>query len=349
MNQTNSKFYLGIDLNDQYAMISYFNTEMPEPQTASVIAGSEDYLIPLLLAKRKEMGQWYFGEEALKRAKKGELICIDNLLKRAVGAEKILIDGQTYQAQDLLALFLRKIMEIPSKLGNLQNCDKLVITVDKLTKENMKMFWNLLPKLGLNSKQFMVIDHKESFYYFALNQDKTLWIHDIMLYDYDGIQLKYYHLNRNQKTIPQVISIFESKKTDMESDVDKEFSKVVQTSMDNKVVSTVYLVGEGFNENWMKSSLSLLCRGRRVFAGKNLYTKGACYAAKVSGDEENWPFVYMGENEMKFNLSLKVKDKGELSFLNLISAGKNWFESKGECEVIISGAYEIDLDRKSVV
>ena len=47
MNQTNSKFYLGIDLNDHYAMISYFNTEMPEPQTASVIAGSEDYLIPV--------------------------------------------------------------------------------------------------------------------------------------------------------------------------------------------------------------------------------------------------------------------------------------------------------------
>ncbi len=97
MNQTNSKFYLGIDLNDQYAMINYFNTEMPEPQTASVIAGSEDYLIPLLLAKkRKEMGQWYFGAEALKRAKKGELICIDNLLKRAVGAEK-----NTYRWTDI--------------------------------------------------------------------------------------------------------------------------------------------------------------------------------------------------------------------------------------------------------
>ena len=29
--------------------------------------------------------------------------------------------------------------------------------------------------------------------------------------------------------------------------------------------------------------------------------------------------------------------------MNLISAGKNWFESKGECEVILSGAYEIDF------
>ena len=93
-----------------------------------------------------------------------------------------------------------------------------------------------------------------------------------MLYDYDGIQLKYYHLNRNQKTIPQVISIFESKKTDMESDVDKEFSKVVQTSMDNKVVSTVYLVGEGFNENWMKSSLSMLCR-EGVYSPAKIFTQ----------------------------------------------------------------------------
>ncbi len=46
---------------------------------------------------------------------------------------------------------------------------------------------------------------------------------------------------------------------------------------------------------------------------------------------------------MKFNLSLKVHDKGELSFYNLISAGSNWFESKGQCEVIISGSYEVDF------
>jgi hypothetical protein len=51
----------------------------------------------------------------------------------------------------------------------------------------------------------------------------------------------------------------------------------------------------------------------------------------------------MGENEMKFNLSLKVRNKGEVSFYNLISAGKNWFETTGECEVILSGTGEIDF------
>ena len=86
----------------------------------------------------------------------------------------------------------------------------------------------------------------------------------------------------------------------------------------------------------MKNSLNTMCRGRRAFMGKNLFSKGACYAAAVR-DTEDWPYIYMGENEMKFNLSLKVKDKGKVAFFNLISAGRNWFETKGECEVILSG------------
>ena len=51
----------------------------------------------------------------------------------------------------------------------------------------------------------------------------------------------------------------------------------------------------------------------------------------------------MGENEMKFNLSLKVRDRGSLAFHTLISAGKNWFETTGECEVILAGNAEIDF------
>ena len=51
----------------------------------------------------------------------------------------------------------------------------------------------------------------------------------------------------------------------------------------------------------------------------------------------------MGENEMKFNLSLKVRDKGSLAFHTLISAGRNWFETTGECEVILAGSAEIDF------
>ncbi|MBQ3030837.1 MAG: hypothetical protein IJD24_06395 [Agathobacter sp.] len=345
MEARKEQVIVGIDLNDRYAMISYYQLNMREPETVSPIAGSEIYQIPTLLAKRKYLGQWYYGADAKKMAKTSEVICVDSLLKRAVNGESIRVEDETYEAWELLALFLKKVMELPQKLGNVRNCDKLVLSVERLSKENMEVFWKIAPKLGLLPEQFMVIDHKESFYYFALNQPESLWIHDVFLFENDGKNLFYYGLKRNTRTTPQVISIKESIKVpiDDEENKDQAFLQLIQRGFENQIVSTAYLVGDGFEGGWMKDSLTYLCRGRRAFMGNNLYCKGACYAGYVRACVENWKYIYMGENEMKFNLSLKVRDRGELAFYNLISAGKNWFESKGECEVILSGVEGIDF------
>ena len=207
----------------------------------------------------------------------------------------------------------------------------------------MEVFWKIAPKLGLLPEQFMVIDHKESFYYFALSQPESLWIHDVYLFENDGKNIHYYGLKRDTRTTPQVVSIKESIKTPMEEQKDAEFLSLLQKAFENQIITTVYLVGEGFEGGWMKDSLTYICRGRRAFMGNNLYCKGACYAGFVRDHGENWKRIYMGENEMKFNLSLKIRDKGDLSFYTLISAGRNWFETKGECEVILSGSGEIDF------
>ena len=76
--------------------------------------------------------------------------------------------------------------------------------------------------------------------------------------------------------------------------------------------------------------------------GKNLFSKGGCYAA-VAKNSGKWSCIYMGENEVKFNLSIKVRDKGTMAFHTLISAGQNWFETRAECEVILSDTDSIDL------
>ena len=341
--EVKSSYFLGIDLNNKYAMISYYQLNMKEPETVSPIAGSQTYQIPLILAKRKELGQWYYGDNARKMAKNSEVICIDSLLNRALNNETILVEDELYKAEELLALFIKKIVSLPQKLGNPENCDKLVITLDRLTKENMELFWRILPLINLQTEQFMIIDHKESFYYYSLSQEESLWTHDVFLFEAENSNVKYLSLKRDMRTKPQMISIQESSKYSLTDNIDEEFAKIVDTVFDNRLASTIYLVGDGFDGNWMKKSLNILCRGRRVFLGKNLFSKGACYAALVRQNEDNWPFIYMGENEMKFNLSLKVKDKGNLSFYNLISAGRNWFEIKGECELILSDTIEIDF------
>lgn len=344
MGHNGNSYYIGIDLNDSYAMVSYFQQNMKEPETVSTVAGSEEFQIPLVLARRKSIGKWYYGDEARRLSKSGEMVCIDQLLKRALNSEKIVIDDDSFMAEELLALFLKKVMELPSKLGNHSSFDKLVICVDRLTKENVSMFYGMVVRLGINSRQLTVIDRKESFYYFALNQDKSLWLHDVVMFMQENESIFFYSLKRDLRTIPQVVSIDESISYTLDkNDKDKSFLEIINESFKNQIISTVFLVGDTFAEGWMKQSVALSCKGRRVFMGNNLFTKGACYAAATRDKEAEWPFVYMGENEMKFNLSLKVHDKGELSFYNLISAGSNWFESNGQCEVIISGSYEVDF------
>ena len=338
MGHNGNSYYIGIDLNDSYAMVSFFQQNMKEPETVSTVAGSEEFQIPLVLARRKSIGKWYYGDEARRLSKSGEMVCIDQLLKRALNSEKIVIDDDSFMAEELLALFLKKVMELPSKLGNPSSFDRLVICVDRLTKENVSMFYGMAVRLGINSRQLTVIDRKESFYYFALNQDKSLWLHDVVMFMQEKESIFFYSLKRDLRTTPQVVSIDESISYTLDkNDKDKSFLDIINESFKNQIISTVFLVGDTFAEGWMKQSVALLCMGN------NLFTKGACYAAATRDREAEWPFVYMGENEMKFNLSLKVHDKGELSFYNLISAGSNWFESKGQCEVIISGSYEVDF------
>jgi hypothetical protein len=56
-------------------MVSYYQLNMAEPETVSTIAGSEHYQIPTLLAKRRGIGQWYYGDDARKMAKTIEERC----------------------------------------------------------------------------------------------------------------------------------------------------------------------------------------------------------------------------------------------------------------------------------
>ena len=334
---------LGIDLNDRYAMVSYYQLNMKEPETVSTVAGSENFQIPTILARRKHLGQWFYGDEAKKMAKTSEVICVDSLLKRAINGESIRMEEDSYEAWELLAQFLRKVLELPLKLGTVLGIDRVVLSVERLSKEYMEVFWKIAPKLGLLPEQFRVVDHKECFYYFALSQPESLRLHDVYLFDCDGKNLFYYGLRRDTRTTPQLVSIKEGIKNPMDENKDQEFLNILRKAFENQIVSTVYLVGDGFEGGWLKESLTFLCRNRRAFLGNNLYSKGACYAGFVQVHNEHWKWIYMGENEIKFNLSLKVRDRGNIAFHTLISAGRNWFETTGQCEVILAGSAEIDF------
>ena len=94
----------------------------------------------------------------------------------------------------------------------------------------------------------------------------------------------------------------------------------------------------------MKKSTNVLCQGRRVFVGQNIYTKGACYRA-VGGEYKDFYerfFIETKENVL-FDVGISLGDDKD-TFVPIVEGGKQWYNTHGHIEVILD-----DTDRVTLV
>lgn len=329
--------YVGIDLNDRSAMISFYTSGMSEPATISMVTGSEMYQIPLCVTKKKHVGQWFCGEEARRIARNEQMPCVDGLLKKSLGEESVEIEGQVYQARDLLFLFLKKLLGLARQGSGSGLPDYLVFTSENMNHHMRGLFKQFADRFGYPGSHLLLLDYRESFYYYAYSQPEELCRHEVALYYYTSKNLLFWQLHADKKTRPQVVTLKEQAFDAMPTDRDEEFAGLAAATLSGSTCSAVYLIGDGFDGDWMKQSLNVVCRGRRAFMGKNLFSKGACYAAAVREESAAWQYVYLGENEIRRNVSIQVEKDGSMQFYTLIEAGENWYEAGRECEVILYG------------
>ncbi|WP_028243633.1 DUF5716 family protein [Pseudobutyrivibrio ruminis] len=342
MNETKGA-YLGIDINSKNTVLSIYKSNMDEPTTVSTVLGEENYAIPTVLAKRIGMGQWFFGDEAILKARVKEATLIEDLFNRALKNEVVYVENESYQAKDLLVIFFNKLFSIPGPMAAMGEIEKLVICVEKVSLEVMELMNYVASKLNIDSHKLMLIDRNECFYYYALSGKPELFLYQVALFDYSGSNMISVVMDRNQNTRPQLVTLDVVNHGDITENKDEMFDEIIADTFGSRLFSSVYLVGDGFDGDWMKLSLSRLCKGRKVFLGKNLYSKGACYAGFIKDGKRDWPFIFIGDNDLKLNLSIKILDNNVMKFFTLIDAGQSWYDAKGECEVILDGNPEIEF------
>lgn len=341
------KLYIGIDLQEEYAMLSYFYPGMARPATISFIAGSSDYRLPLVMAKRNGINQWVYGPEAKHLAGGGKGVAVDRIYSRALAKESVAVDGRDYDAGELFVLYLKKILSIPNKLDRHREIGYLTVAVREVNNACIELFANVRERLRLEKGQFEMIDYKECFYFYSCNQEEALQNHQVGLFDGGAGRMRWLCLRKESGTKPIVVEIEENdlgEFTSSQEDAQKDLRllSVAKEMFRQKIISTVYFVGEAFEGNWMDEALRFICRGRRAFLGKNLYSVGACFAS-YQKNSPDWPYIYLGESAFKMNISLKVRRKNDLEFFTLVTAGQNWYHGEHSCQVILDGTNAIDL------
>jgi hypothetical protein len=353
---TPRKVIVGYDLCDDFTQISCFSYKTMEPIPISLKEGEDYSPIPTALCVKTDTKQWLFGEEALG-CPAG--ILVDHLLDKVRTEEEVELLGQKFTAISLLEKFLRKTLTLIKNYFPTEQITKLVVTVRNTEPAFVDKIYEALSLLGIEKDRASVISHAGAYLYYALSQDRTLWMNDVGMFDYNEEGLSYYQISLNRRSRPMIAGLKKIDYTEMmdygmltrkESNLAYTFGNIANTALYKQIVSTLYFTGSGFEDGWAEEVFQSLCVGRRVFYGQNLFTKGACYAAKeVSGDRKLNDIILLNDDMITSNLSIRVyRDTGFKEF-PCIEAGETWYEVNQCIEVIPEGEAELEVIVKDIL
>ena len=363
-NTDQKRFVLGYDLGEKVSQISYLASDADMPETLSVLAGSELYNIPTVLCKRRDVNQWFYGKEAVKHIEDGDGIPVDNLLQAAKNGKPVMVGDSEYDPIALLTLFVKRSLALLSMELSMDNVDAIMFTTRSLDHRMVQVLNAVTAALELKTQNIFYQSHEESFYNYMLYQPDELTHHAVIACDYDLETLNVYEMSLNYKTKPVVATIDVKNFDDLKlgadgfpkeatlyhktcERLDDEFLTIMQKICGEKVISTIYLLGDGFRERWTKRSLEFLCRTRRVFQGNNLFSKGATIAARerIRPGGAAGKFVFLGEDKLKSNLGMRLLKCGTEVYCALLDAGVNWYEAQTSLDIIMdqSGILNIEV------
>lgn len=349
---------VGYDLGRQYSQISYCVYGQEEVDTVATVVGTKQYNIPTMLCKRKGVNQWFYGKDAVKNAGEEDMLPVEDILSLARKGETIELDGESYDPVALLTLFLKRSMTLMNFIATIEKIAAIMFTVDELDDRMVEILAQASANLGLRTTHIYFQSHTESFYSFMLHQPSELWNYQAIACEHDGRRLKTYRMECNKRTTPVVVLIEEQiyetlvipDETEEEAIrqdayrlADERFLGILRKICEGRIISSAYLLGDGFQAGWDEQSLQFLCRNRRVFRGNNLFSRGACCGLmeKLEPSEAGVKHVFLGKDKLKSNIGMNVLRRGQESYYALLDAGENWYEVEKECEFLLTGEREI--------
>lgn len=343
-------YALGVDINSRYSQISAYTENDRSPVPISAVLGQDRYEIPTMVAYISDKNMWTYGYEALSLSQAGAATPVDDLLRRAVADETVVINGEEYLCTDLLELFIKKVLGMANTIAPYPIADAVVFCVEFLNNDIIRLLNGIIKNLGINPERTSLMSHDECIHHYMIHQPRDLWQQDVLILDYsaDSLFSKIYYKNLNTKPIICGINNDSFPKSVVDSDED--FLEIVQKLLDGRIVSSVYLIGDDELEKNCPKTIQYIANKRRAFLGRNLYTRGACYASKdkINQNADVNRFLFLGADKVKCNVGLSVNGLNGEEFLELLEAGRNWYDVEVDRKFYLGSTKELRLILKPI-
>lgn len=356
---------VGFDLGNDYSQISYCRADQSMPDTMSLVMGEEQYNIPTILCKMQgndENSAWCVGNEAQKGALLENGILVENLVLLAKNNVSVKVYEEDITADKLLMIFIKKTFAILAAYVRLEDIEAIAFTMHDMNRVLMENVRKAVERLELKNVAIHFLSHEDCFFQYIIHQPSEMWIHDVLLYDYHADGMKSYLLQMNRKTNPVACFIESDTFSQMKPDqmmqnsvdpgsavytqLDAALLEIVTKQCETHNITSVFLLGDSFSKEWCRESLRYMCRGRRVFQGNNLFSKGACYGAreKVYASTLSTSYVYLSDDKLRANIGMTCDRGQEEIYFPILDAGTNWYDAKCEFDVMLTKNNTITLN-----
>ncbi len=223
-----------------------------------------------------------------------------------------------------------------------------------ISEEKRRIWSEALSIAGVDRSRYILMGCEETFAYYAFSGEPAGYTRGVVLYDLSENGLKGCFLQRvsykgftiltenDESTESELIKKAGSGAIPLK-EAENELIAFFKSTLEKNTVSSIYLTGEPFEgADLPEDVLSILGKGgHRIYAGMNLYVKGACIGAiskviraadpfriaglnKTQGTAGNLSVCIMAcRNRISSEISLTVREKGETKRKVIVERGSN--------------------------
>ena len=344
---------VGYELNREGSQICYYDRTLKEPVSLTTKIGTNEYVFPTKLAYREDKREWVYGLEAEYCAARPGGIPVEDFFSSLFSSEPVTVGRMKLLPEQLLSIYLQLSLELLGLADPVKNIAGICFTTRQVSKAFVDNLAKAAEDLGFSRSQYSVADEEECYFFYCFSQKREIWSRKMMLFSFrdGGVSAK--TLNQNLKLRPVVVTAENGDAialSELPAERDQAFYDYAERLMEGGGFSAVFLTGDGFDREWAKKSVAYLCRiCRHVYYGENLFVKGACYAML----ERKEPhlirgYLFMGRHRTQTNIGMELKIQGNPAYYPLISAGTNWYEAGGECELLLDGEEDLKISVRSL-
>ena len=339
-----TEMYLGLDLCRKNLQISYFREDKGEPESIYQLNNTETYQLPNVMFFCTDENKWYVGNNvsSVRFQKNGKII--DDIVSNVGSTNQVVLNGEAYSYDRLLLILLKS--QIEDFLSRTPDAviRRLTITIEEYDAAVFGVLKKLKDEFSLDEKDFHIMSHENAFFQYVMRQDEKHRINSIAMFEYDIYGMNYYRLDRRNQGKTAIYNLKKERIDEITypmlfedvEKLDETFAETAKKKMRETFISVVYMTGSGFHDKWIEKSKKVLCDGRKVFLGQNIYTKGACYHARYGAYEQERDVVFRSREFIIQDIGVQIGDtEGRSRFYPIVSGGREWYNMKGNLTLFL--------------